>query len=737
MKAVVNLSSRGLSEVELNVLSKGLSFCSVPDKLDTVKLKEELKVFERNLRLREFYHDRSVVDSSDFRSESVLVRDTSTFKPKSNFMPNMNRCKELDTYLSTLTNEIVNRCENIPSNSYHRNISLQERKALNDLKSYQDIVIKDADKGSAVVIMDRTRYIQEALRHLEDMNTYVRLDCDPSSSFLSQIELVVKRLKSEGVLTKDQADFAVRNDSKPARFYLLPKIHKAAVPGRPVVSSCGCITENISVIVDWFLKPLIQTIPSYVSDTKDFLQKLRTVGPKPDNALLVTLDVVALYPSIPIDRGLSALSLFLEEKHFDFKVRTGIVDLARLVLTLNFFEFNDVLYHQVSGTAIGTVMAVCYSIIYMHMFECNAISSYHIKPFLWLRYIDDIFGIWVHGEEELIRFIDYLNLIDPNIRFTANFSSAKVNFLDVEVSLHDGEISTDLYVKPTDTHQYLLASSCHPNHIKSSIAYSQARRILTICSSFETAKRRCMELENFMVLRGHNRRKVRVSINRALYPSVIPRPVRSTTCPPMIVTFHPALPNIKSLIRELHPILSSSPRLRDIFPDPFMLSFKRPTNIRDKLIRAKLSPITDGNDSNVHSCGPCQNDVRCQLCAIIPHQTSITNQSGQTFRLFCGPNADCRSRGVIYVLTCNDCGLQYVGQTTNLRLRLNNHKSCIANGRVPRGCFRLYEHFAAHSSFFVTIVDSCTIGNSDVRESHWMKKLKSVYPSGLNTLAGN
>ena len=48
---------------------------------------------------------------------------------------------------------------------------------------------------------------------------------------------MVKRLKSEGVLTKDQADFAVRNDLKPARFYLLPKIHKAVVRGRPVVVS--------------------------------------------------------------------------------------------------------------------------------------------------------------------------------------------------------------------------------------------------------------------------------------------------------------------------------------------------------------------------------------------------------------------------------------------------------------------------------------------------------------------
>ena len=737
-KAVVNLSSRILSDTELGVLSKGLSFCPVPNKVDILKLKQELKDFERNIRLREYYYDPST-EQPPVTEQSESICNSKLFKPKSTFTPKANRNKELDTYLSTLTNEIVSRCESTPSNSFHRNLSKEERKSIGDLKSYHDIVFKDADKGSAVVVMDRARYIREALRHLSDDTTYVKLDHDPTSLFTREIKSVVQRLKSEGVLTKEQFDFALRNESKPARFYLLPKLHKNGVPGRPVVSSCGCITENISIIVDWFLKPLISSIPSYIRDTKDFLQKIRNIGPLPEDALLVTLDVVALYPSIPIDDGLSALSTFLEEKHFNASVRSGIVKLARLVLTKNFFEFDRVLYKQISGTAIGTVMAVCYSIIYMHVFECQAISAHHLKPYLWLRFIDDIFAIWTHGEQKLLDFVTYLNAIHPSMKFTVNYSPVKVHFLDVEVSVSAGDICTDLYVKPTDTHQYLLASSCHPNHIKSSIAYSQALRILSICSSFETAKRRCMELENYLILRGHSKRKVRTSINKALYPATVPRTITTSSIPmPLIVTFHPGLPNIKDIMRELHPILSASPSLREIFPDPFMLSFRRPANLRDQLVRAKL-PDIDTVGNAVHACGPCLGDPRCKICELIPCQTFVQSKSGQQFRLFCGPHANCNSKQVIYVLSCVSCGLQYVGQTSNLRLRINNHKSCIANGRVPRGCFRLYDHFAqgGHDGFTVTIVDRCPSGNLNVRESHWIAKLNSIHPTGLNSVDVN
>ena len=84
----------------------------------------------------------------------------------------------------------------------------------------------------------------------------------------------------------------------------------------------------------------------------------------------------------------------------------------------------------------------------------------------------------------------------PTIKFTADWSKISINFLDVTVSIA-GVIETDLYVKPTDSHQYLLSSSCHPFYCKKGIPYSQALRLNRICSKNEFFDKRCNGLEKY------------------------------------------------------------------------------------------------------------------------------------------------------------------------------------------------------------------------------------------------
>ena len=94
----------------------------------------------------------------------------------------------------------------------------------------------------------------------------------------------------------------IPQDPRTARFYLLPKIHKAGNPGRPIVSGNGSPTERISEFVDSYLNPLVSHIPSYIQDTTDFLRKLEGIKHQiPNSAFLVTLDVSSLYTDIPHD----------------------------------------------------------------------------------------------------------------------------------------------------------------------------------------------------------------------------------------------------------------------------------------------------------------------------------------------------------------------------------------------------------------------------------------------------
>ena len=143
----------------------------------------------------------------------------------------------------------------------------------------------------------------------------------------------------------------------------------------------------------------------------------------------------------------------------------SLIDIAECVLKNNIFEHNTLFYKQLRGTAIGTKMAPPYAIIFMGDLEEKLLKDYDEKPLAWWRYIDDIFMLWQHGEKELEKFLEFLNCYHLRIKFTANYSRKGVNFLDVLVRKRNNQLVTDLYIKPTDTHQYLYASSCHVYHV--------------------------------------------------------------------------------------------------------------------------------------------------------------------------------------------------------------------------------------------------------------------------------
>ena len=236
---------------------------------------------------------------------------------------------------------------------------------------------------------------------------------------------------------------------------MLPKLHKKGCPGRPVISGCGMPTEKISEFVDYHLKPLVTTIPSFVKDTNDFLHTLTNIDKLRQNAILVTIDVVGVYPYIPHNEGLDALRRALDKRDNQETPTNLIVDLAELVLRNNNFEFDGKHFLQILGTAIGTKMPPAYANLFMDELERRLISQARVEPYVWLRYIDDVFMIWMGTEEELREFLTFINEAHDTIKFTWNWSRESINYLDVQVINNSGKIETDLYVKKTDKHQYL------------------------------------------------------------------------------------------------------------------------------------------------------------------------------------------------------------------------------------------------------------------------------------------
>ena len=176
----------------------------------------------------------------------------------------------------------------------------------------------------------------------------------------------------------------------------------------------------------------------------------------------------------------------------------------------------------------------------------------------------------------------YLNSIHPTIKFTSNYSFTSLPFLDVNVFVNNGNITTDLYTKTTDKHQYLLHSSRHPRHTKRAIPFSLALRFRLICSYDETFKQLFNELKSYLNKPRYNlsflnhkvARVQNITRTQALTPKDNPtanQPQRVT----LVITYNQALRYVSSIINKHFNILSSSPHCTNVFKTKPFVAFRR------------------------------------------------------------------------------------------------------------------------------------------------------------------
>ena len=99
------------------------------------------------------------------------------------------------------------------------------------------MVIKLADKESAVFVLSKQDYMNEAERQLNKHAHYVRLNADPTPRSIAEIKSFINFMFANGQIDKYTRDFLIPHHPRVARFYLLPRIHKPGNPGRPIVSS--------------------------------------------------------------------------------------------------------------------------------------------------------------------------------------------------------------------------------------------------------------------------------------------------------------------------------------------------------------------------------------------------------------------------------------------------------------------------------------------------------------------
>ena len=445
-------------------------------------------------------------------------------KTKSKWTPPL--C-DIPQHIKEFTDELAEQLRKEPSSKTKRSQNLTHRQkiAWKRLSKRKDIIIKPSDKGSGICIMTSEQYKQEVMRQLNNGAHYTKITSDESPRIAQQIQRTISKYINKGLIKEQVAELIIPPDYRPARFYCLMKIHKDIdkPPGRPIMSGNAHVTERLSEFIDREINQYVPTIPSYIKDTNHLIEILKDLN-LPDNAMLTTFDVSALYTNIPHQEGTDALREFMSIRTSPQKAQM-IEELAQIVLTGNVFEFNGEYFIQTHGTAMGSKMAPSFANIFMSEFERKHLPNAPIQPLIWRRYIDDILAIFTCTPEELLIFHDWLNTLHNTIKFTMDSNSEGIPFLDTYLSIENNKVRIRPYTKKTDTKQYIQPSSCHPPHIIRSIPYSQALRLKRICTHPSDLNRELINMFGYFRNREYPQELISKQFRKALLPTQETQPI--------------------------------------------------------------------------------------------------------------------------------------------------------------------------------------------------------------------
>ena len=198
--------------------------------------------------------------------------------------------------------------------------------------------------------------------------------------------------------------------------------------------------------------------------------------------------------------------------------------MAKFVLKNSYFEFNSKVEQQILGTVIGTKLAPPYACIFMDEVETSFLETQEMKPLVWFRYVDDVLFICTHEQEKLDSFLEELNRCNSFLKFTFESSKTSILFLDLKVSLSNGDLSSDLRIKSTDrdhilhyTSSFYIFTLTHPDNTKPSIIYSQALRISRVCSNKSDFLKHLESMKSWFEVRGYPNKLIEQEIEKVKF----------------------------------------------------------------------------------------------------------------------------------------------------------------------------------------------------------------------------
>ena len=471
---------RSLPPTITSLLGLSLKFIPTPRYAPSAtELASSFDRIERDIGLKTFFAGRQEKDIPKLRAKS-------TWQPP---LPPRQVDYRVNNFLKGLRSLFRRRVG-------RQNLTPHQRRLLASLQTNKEIIIANADKNLGPVGIDAEKYIKMGLDHLLDPTTYQLLTEDQTALDIDELrkEIHAWTVRHRRSLPDDTVHFIREHMDKSmgdplGYFYLLIKLHKLPVTGRPVCSDCGSLPHALGRYVDGALQPIVQDQALYFKNSAELKTELESLT-LPANASLFTYDAVAMYPSINTADCMARLTEYLSKKEVSCRYGfspAALLEAIELVMFNNRMRFGDIIVKQLSGIAMGMSPAPTIANLYVAIYEEMHVLEYLPSPVLYLRrFIDDGLGIWLHDPDPTVdmrKWKEFQGCLNRSgLSWTFSDRGREVVFMDLRLKIEGNQIKSSLYAKPMALHLYLPPHSCHAPGVLSGLVHGNVLRIHQLCS---------------------------------------------------------------------------------------------------------------------------------------------------------------------------------------------------------------------------------------------------------------
>jgi len=507
--AFFNLTEENLPTEVVHTLNLGLKHIPTPH-INFQRAKDTLincvDRYARNFTIK--LHFANV----EYTQPTIPKIDNNNWMPPDDNSPHKTSMK---AYLSSIK-EAIKRI-NTPLNAYKSNPMDHYIRYTKKWLPSSGYIVKPSDKNLGACIMSKIMYESMCYVHLNDTTTYAKVSNYDTERIYKRLQDILHR---HGVLYKSNNKRSINGENikcftplarsllqlqgkdtlRLAVFYVLPKLHKAInpIPSRPIVSNINSITYHASKYLHNLLWELRGNIKTIVFSTREALQRFMLLTNVKSTDCILCADVKALYPSIPINFGIVKVRSFLI-KYLESRIVDRTCSILHWILTSNYMEFNNEVYLQLSGTAMGTPVAVMYANIVLYEMECNFLPNF--TPIIYVRYIDDI--LVIINEVDAYNMVTAFNSQCMNIQLESVTVGLTGTFLDLSLTIKNGLLHTTLYQKSMNKYLYIKPTSQHNRKVLINFIRSEISRYRLYCSCRITFYMTCQQFVSRLRQRGY------------------------------------------------------------------------------------------------------------------------------------------------------------------------------------------------------------------------------------------